>query len=83
LLYGLYVALQPIELGEDKFMVPYQQNKRFIGHKVLLELLKATFFRQEPKEHNHRMALYGLGRVGKTQMAPEYVYKNQRWYQHI
>ena len=64
-------------------MVPYQQNKRFIGRKPLLESLKTTLFSQEPKEYNHRIALYGLGGIGKTQTALEYLYVNQICYQRI
>src|SRR5947199_3973809 len=64
-------------------MLPYQQNKRFIGRKALLESLKSTLFSQEPKHYNHRIALYGLGGIGKTQTALEYVYMNQIYYQRI
>ena len=64
-------------------MVPYQQNKRFIGREHLLESLKATLFDQEEKHYNHTIALYGLGGIGKTQIALEYVYANQVHYQRI
>src|SRR5215472_19363711 len=64
-------------------MVPYHQNKRFIGRKELLESLKATLFSLEPKTYNHRIALYGLGGIGKTQIALEYVYLKQTYYERI
>ena len=35
------------------------------------------------KKWNHRIALYGLGGVGKTQLALEYVYLNRTKYERI
>ena len=64
-------------------MVPYQQNKRFVGCNGLLESLNATLFSEEPKDYNHRVALYGLGGIGKTQTALEYLYVNQNYYERI
>ena len=38
---------------------------------------------QAPKKYNHRIALYGMGGVGKTQTALEYVYTNKDSYERI
>ena len=38
---------------------------------------------QAPKEYNHRIALYGMGGIGKTQIALEYVYINKTNYERI
>ena len=64
-------------------MVPYQRNERFIGRQKLLQLLRETLFSEEPKNYNRRVALYGLGGIGKTQVALEYVFANQTYYEHI
>ena len=40
-------------------------------------------FDQAPKKHNHRVALYGMGGIGKTQTALEYVYTNRDSYERI
>src|SRR5205814_1457541 len=38
---------------------------------------------QVPKEYSHRIALYGMGGIGKTQIAVEYVYSNKPNYKRI
>ncbi|PWW77919.1 TPR-like protein [Tuber magnatum] len=50
---------------------PYSRNGNFTGRKRLLELVKRF---SEGTAHS-RIALYGLGGSGKTQIALEYVYK--------
>ena len=40
-------------------------------------------FDQAPKKYNHRIALYGMGGIGKTQTALEYVYTNRDSYERI
>jgi hypothetical protein len=62
---------------EDKFIVPYQRNPQFTGRKAVLVELKEKLYSQAPRRYNHRIALYGMGGVGKTQCALEYVYTNQ------
>ena len=56
---------------------------RFTGRKKFLEILKQTLFDQAPKKYNHRIALYGMGGIGKTQTALEYVYTNRDSYERI
>src|SRR5947199_10791190 len=63
--------------GQDKFMVPYQRNPYFKGRTELLETLHSKLCEILPDRYNHRIALYGLGGVGKTQLALEYV--NRHW----
>ena len=70
-------------LMEDKFLIPYQQNPRFIGRTELLRTLKDKLYSQVPMQYNHRIALYGMGGVGKTQTALEYVYVNKISYDRI
>ena len=59
---------------EAKFMVPYQRNPHFKGRKNLLANLHSKLCETLPDQYNHRLALCGLGGVGKTQLALEYVY---------
>ena len=65
-------------------MVPYQQNKRFIGgSEVLSGMRNMLFDDNDSKQYTHRIALYGLGGIGKTQTALEYVYNSQAEYDRI
>ena len=68
---------------DDKFIVPYQRNPRIKGRTDFLEILKDKLNEELPGKFNHRVALYGLGGVGKTQCALEYVYANKASYQRI
>ena len=68
---------------DDKFVVPYQQNRRFTGRKRFLNALKEKLFDQVIKQYNYRIALYGMGGIGKTQTALEYVYTNKTNYDRI
>lgn len=68
---------------ENKFIVPYQENSQFTGREQFLEMLKEKFFTHIPKQDNHRIALYGMGGIGKTQTALGYVYANRDYYDRI
>src|SRR5271170_2961194 len=61
---------------EIKFIVPYERNPHFKGRGELLTKLHKKLCEIVPDQHNHRVALYGLGGVGKTQLALEYVYRH-------
>lgn len=65
------------------FMVPYQRNPLFIGRSLLLRNLKEALSAVVPKKFNHRVALHGMGGVGKTQCAIEYVYSSVSDYERI
>jgi tetratricopeptide (TPR) repeat protein len=68
---------------DDKFIVPYQRNPQFTGRSRLLQQLKETLSSVVSKKFNHRVALYGMGGVGKTQCAIEYVYAFESDYERI
>ena len=70
-------------LSTDDFFVPFERNPWFTGRKRLLEILKGKLFEQAPKKYNHRIALYGMGGIGKTQTALEYVYSHRDEYKRI
>src|SRR5271155_5136915 len=67
----------------DKFMVPYQKNPSFTGRRDLLVVLRSKLCNVAPMSWNHRVALYGLGGVGKTQLALEYVFSHREHYERI
>jgi uncharacterized protein (DUF2164 family) len=68
----------------DTFMVPYEENMLFTGRVELLQKLHDMLCEDVPlKQYNHRVALYGMGGVGKTQTAVAYVYRHKADYERI
>lgn len=61
-------------------MIPYSRNPFVTGREKVLSQLKATL---RFESANDRVALYGLGGVGKTEVAIEYVYSNIEYYSAI
>ncbi|EXM06068.1 hypothetical protein NOF04DRAFT_17552 [Fusarium oxysporum II5] len=64
------------------FLIPYTFNPDFVGRSEILDLLKSQLEDLEPqskRKGHRRAALYGLGGVGKTQIALSYAY----WVQEI
>ncbi|WZH49653.1 nucleoside phosphorylase domain-containing protein [Fusarium acuminatum] len=51
--------------------VPYPENKHFIGRQNILEALQREL---DPGNSPNVVALYGLGGIGKTQIALKYAY---------
>ena len=68
---------------EETFVVPYPRNFQFTGRKVILQTIQEALSAQTPKRNNGRVALYGMGGIGKTQTAIEYVYANRALYNRI
>ena len=65
------------------FMMPYDRNPHFLGRGDLLTLLRQTLQETGTKTYNHRVAIYGMGGVGKTQIAIGYVYEYRKEYDNI
>src|SRR5271154_4435885 len=65
------------------FMVPYERNEYFVGRKEFLKQLFERFTDSMPRPYQRRIALFGMGGVGKTQTALEYVYTNRSSYNRI
>src|SRR5271169_4995184 len=63
--------------------MPYQRNPHFTGRDDLLTLLSEKLRDTSAKKYNHRVAIYGMGGVGKTQLAIEYVHRNKEKYDSI
>ena len=57
----------------EVWMVPFEQNHYFVGRHDQLEAVRCSFTKAL-KDH-YRIAIYGLGGVGKTQFALEYLYR--------
>ena len=79
LLFGLY-QFSDIQIQAHEgayFIVPpiYQQNLHFLGRDDILEQLRQMLCVSRPETYNHRVALYGMGGVGKTQCAMEYMFR--------
>src|SRR5438046_1523847 len=66
------------------FMVPQwcRKNPHFIGRVELLEKLRNKL-RDEKPRFKHRVALFGMGGIGKTQVAIEYVVTYKRKYNSV
>jgi tetratricopeptide (TPR) repeat protein len=65
------------------FSVRYEQNLHFTGRDDFLRRLAQELSERKPKRYNHRVALYGLGGVGKTQIALEYAYRHKNDYTYV
>ncbi|KAK1765234.1 hypothetical protein QBC33DRAFT_495970 [Phialemonium atrogriseum] len=62
--------------GASAFLVPYPSNPEFVGRSRVLEQLKEQLGPAEvmSRTAQARVSLYGLGGIGKTQIALEYAY---------
>ena len=65
------------------FSVPYERNPFFTGRDRFLDTLFRELRDTQPNRYNHRIALYGLGGIGKTQTALEYAYRYREDYAYV
>ncbi|KAL0931324.1 kinesin light chain [Colletotrichum truncatum] len=77
-----YSHMDSLSTSQTWFLVPYIENPDFIGRSQTLDQIKRLFgheqqFDQSPKPRS-RVALYGLGGIGKTQIALAYALWLQR-----
>ncbi|KAJ4256056.1 hypothetical protein NW762_009130 [Fusarium torreyae] len=62
---------------DTMFIVPYPENPTFIGRHEAIEAIKRQFGLPKPHQNSKprtRVAIYGLGGIGKTQVALAFVY---------
>ncbi|KAI0552967.1 hypothetical protein F4679DRAFT_581058 [Xylaria curta] len=73
------------ESSVSQFIVPYPNNPQFIGRSEILKQLESQLIHREPctNQPHRRIALYGLGGIGKTQIALAYVYRLTSTSSHI
>lgn len=64
------------------FDVRYDRNPFFTGRKELFEEIRRKLH-DEKQGYKHRIALYGLGGIGKTQISLEYCYRYEDEYDYI
>ncbi|KAK1521436.1 hypothetical protein CPAR01_14959 [Colletotrichum paranaense] len=67
----------PQEKTASKFLVPYAKNKSFVERSNVFERLKSEFCHgpeDDIEDARSRVCLYGLGGIGKTQIAIAYTY---------
>lgn len=70
-------------IAKSVFCVRYDRNPFFTGRDDLLERLWKELTDRKPKRYNHRISLYGLGGVGKTQIALEHAYRHRSDYNYV
>ena len=68
---------------EEKFIVPYDRNPKLTGRNPFIQEMREKLCTEVPRLYNYRIALHGMGGIGKTQCALEYVYSNRTSYSRI
>ena len=66
----------------SRFLVPFERNPLFTGRDAILVMLHDNLQNVSPKRYN-RIAIHGMGGIGKTQIAIEYCFRYQHSYDHI
>jgi hypothetical protein len=66
-----------------RMWVPYERNPCFTGRQNFLKALRQKLLDSSSSIYSHRVAIYGLGGIGKTQIAIEYAYRYQAEYNQI
>src|SRR5215469_1122151 len=65
------------------WQVPYQRNPLFTGREQVLNQLHEVLSQQQTAVLNQSYALSGMGGIGKTQTAIEYVYQHTNEYSAV
>ena len=69
--------------SREAFLVPYAKNPLFTGRESYLEQIRIKLLEKLPKKYNHRVAIHGLGGIGKTQIAIEYAHRHRGDYNFV
>ena len=73
----------PPTLFEPVSNVQYERNPYFMGRDDLLKAIRHKILDERLKGYKHRIALFGLGGIGKTQIALEYCFRYKQNYDFI
>jgi tetratricopeptide (TPR) repeat protein len=63
------------------FCVAFDRNVNFTGQTLYLDKIVENY--RNPSYHNHRIALFGLGGVGKSQIALQYCFQHKTEYTYV
>ncbi|OCK73870.1 hypothetical protein K432DRAFT_220962, partial [Lepidopterella palustris CBS 459.81] len=63
---------------KPSIMVPFQRDSAFVGREGILAMIREKHGKEASQDHS-RVALVGLGGVGKSQIAIEYAYRVREW----
>jgi NB-ARC domain len=72
-----------VQPQENKFLIPYDRNPHFTGRIEFFDSLDAKLRDEVEGKYNHKVAIFGLGGIGKTQIAIEYAYRSRSFYERI
>jgi tetratricopeptide (TPR) repeat protein len=64
-------------------MVNFERYPHFVGRDQLLSDLHTRLSDTSAQKYNHRVAIYGCGGIGKTQIAIEYTYRYAHFYENV
>lgn len=68
---------------QTPWMVPYTRNPQFTGREDVLKQLETTLLQSNSAALTQPQAIRGLGGIGKTQTAVEYVYRHRNAYSAV
>src|SRR5258708_3768451 len=81
--YDTRADVQRPSTPERIWNIPYHRNHFFTGREAILEQLHDHFSRAATAALTQPPAITGLGGIGKTQIAIEYVYRHSEEYQYV
>src|SRR3954451_9365041 len=83
LLPAITKVVNPLPPPTTIFDLPETRNDRFVGREDALEKIRSLLEEAKKKSAGRRIAIMGLGGMGKTQVALEYCYRNRDDYLYI
>lgn len=72
---GLQVPNEATAEQPKRHFIPFQENKDFFPRDDVLPLMRACLDHDPAEKHQRSMLLWGIGGIGKTQLALAYAYE--------